>query len=175
MSENNYDYTIPVSFKNMDDYEKDIARIQNLNDNSIFLNSVISLLIDKDTPFLKEKDLNLFLEYVDSKRPEVQERAKTLKQIREYRDAWFENGEVEAKRERITELYQFMLDNKILLERTPVLLGKQVDLNYAVVMALNEPDFHFSDNNNAVRKEWEKLSSQTSKLFEGQKQNLYSK
>lgn len=170
-----YDYTMPVSFDYNDDYEKELARIQNINDNAIYLNSVISLLTDKDTPFVKDKELSLFLEYVDSKRPEIQDRAKTLRLIREYRDAWFENGEVDAKRDRINELYRFMLDNKILLERTPVLLNKQVDLNYAVVMALNEPDFHFSDKNNPVRKEWEKLSAQTSKLFESQKQNLYSK
>ncbi|MBR5226627.1 MAG: hypothetical protein IKV69_00975, partial [Clostridia bacterium] len=93
--------------------ERELKRKQFISDNAVFLNSALALVTDRDKPFLYEQDLKNFLSYMQSKRPEVQDRIETLSYIRENRNDWFKDGSYKEKKNNIITIFEYLLDNEI--------------------------------------------------------------
>lgn len=166
-------YTKDVSFahcKTKLDIER--QRIQLFNDNVIFLNCVVALLTDRDQPFLEDEDYYAFLNYVNSTRPEIQDRVNTLKYIRDNRNDWFDDGSVKLKKHNVLSVGDYLRKNSLILERATECLNKNPDVNLAVREALKAQNFDMSNPANPVRKAWDKLYKDTQKLHKPQ--NLYA-
>lgn len=148
--------------------EKELKRKQLISDNAVFLNSALALVTDRDKPFLYEKDLKDFLSYMQSKRPEVQERIETLSFIRENRNAWFADGSYKEKKNNIITIFEYLLDNEIMFERSAECLNQEPDINIAVKKALTVPNFSLHDDANPVKLAWDSLSEKTQKVFKPQ-------
>lgn len=165
-------YIKNVSFagcKNVD--EKEFLRKQMISDNAVFLNSALALVTDRDKPFLYEKDLKDFLNYMQNKRPEVQDRIQTLAYIRENRNTWFKDGSYKQKKQNIITIFEYLLDNEIMFERSAECLNQEPDVNLAVKQALSIPNFSMYDAQNPAKIAWDKLSERTQQVF--QPQDLY--
>lgn len=153
------DFTRNVSFANCTSHqEKENYRIQLYNDNVIFLQSALALLTDQERPFLQEHDYHNFWRFINSDRPEIQDRVKTLKFIRDNRDAWFKNGSVNFMKSNVIDLFEYIAQNDILLDRAGECFGVDIDINFAVQKSLLEPNFDFPNPQNPVRKSWDCLA-----------------
>ena len=162
-------YIKTVSFVGCKDTnEKELKRKQLISDNAVFLNSALALVTDRDRPFLEEEDYKAFLKYMQSKRPEVQDRIATLSYIRENRNAWFADGSYKEKKDSIITIFMYLLDNEIMFERSAECLNQEPDINIAVKKALTESNFSFKDEANPVKLEWDVLSEKTQKVFKPQ-------
>lgn len=169
----NQTFTKPVSFAHCQTVEeKENYRIQLYNDNVIFLQSVLALLTDHDRPFLHEADLNKFLRFVNSKRPEIQDRVATLKYIRDNRAAWFANGTAGFMKANMIVLFEYIKNNDILIDRASEYLGQDIDLNFAVQKSILEPNFDFKSPQNPVRKSWDGIIRQLRQIHKPQ--DLYA-
>ena len=162
-------YTKDVSFahcKTKLDIER--QRIQFFNDNVIFLNCVVALLTDRDHPFLEDEDYYAFLQYINSTRPEIQDKVKTLKYIRDNRDTWFEDNSIKRRRQNVYAVGNYLKKNPLILERATECLKKNPDVNLAVREALKSQNFDMENPLNPVRKAWDKLYKQTQKVHKPQ-------
>lgn len=168
------DFTKPVSFDWQLSYQEKVNICTQLyNDNVIFLQSALALLTDQECPFLNERDLHNYNRFITSDRPEIQDRVKTLKFIRDNRDAWFKNRTVNFMRASVIDLFIFVRDNDILMDRGALHLGKDIDLNFAVQKAILEPNFDFDNPKNPVRKSWEGMAKQLREI-QKQRDSLFS-
>ena len=159
------DFTKPVSFINCESaQEREDYSIQLYNDNVIFLQSALALLTDQERPFLQERDQYNYWRFINSTRPEIQDRVKTLKFICDNRDAWFKNGTVNFMRQNVIDLFVYVRENDILLDRGGEYLHKDIDLNFAVQKSILEPNFDFNNPQNPVRKSWDGLAKDLHKI-----------
>lgn len=162
-------YIKTVSFVGCKDAnEKELKRKQLISDNAIFLNSALALVTDRDRPFLEDEDYTTFLKYMQIKRPEVQDRIATLSYIRENRNAWFADGSYQEKKKGIITIFEYLLDNEIMFERSAECLNQEPDINLAVKKALTEAKFSLHDEANPVKIAWDSLSEKTQKAFKPQ-------
>ena len=162
-------YIKTVSFVGCKDAnEKELKRKQLISDNAIFLNSALALVTDRDRPFLEDEDYRTFLKYMQIKRPEVQDRIATLSYIRENRNAWFADGSYQEKKKGIITIFEYLLDNEIMFERSAECLNQEPDINLAVKKALTEAKFSLHDEANPVKIAWDSLSEKTQKAFKPQ-------
>lgn len=166
-------YTKDVSFahcKTKLDVER--QRIQLFNDNVIFLNCVVALLTDRKNAFLRQEDKDAYENFINSTRPEVQDKVKTLKYIENNLDKWFEDGSIKRRRHNVYVLGNYLRKDSFILEYAPEYLNKNPDVNLAVREALKSQNFDMSNPANPVRKAWDKLYKDTQKLHKPQ--NLYA-
>lgn len=153
--------------------EREIQRITFVNDNYIFLNSCWALLRDLDKPFVTNDALQQFLDFLSSKRPELKDRANTLRYIRDNRAKWFKDGSLNSKVNALRSIFEYVDSNEVLLERGPEYLGEDVNLNYAVNRALADPNFSLKNPQNPIRTSWDNMAVRLKKVF--QPQNLYER
>ena len=148
--------------------ERELKRKQFISDNAVFLNSALALVTDRDKPFLYEQDLKNFLNYMQSKRPEVQDRIQTLSYIRENRNDWFADGSYQEKKNNIITIFEYLLDNEIMFERSAECLNQEPDINLAVKKAITLPSFSLHEETNPAKLAWDKLSQKTQEVFKPQ-------
>lgn len=162
-------FTRPVSFAHCENpEEKEKYCIQLRKDNIIFLNSVLSLLTDKDYPFLQKKYLDDFNNFRNSKRPEIKDRVQTLKYIIDNRGAWFEDGSVTYKRLNMITIFEYLMKNSVLLYYAPEYFNQDIDVNLAVKKAISDPNFNFQSSQNQIKKSWDTLAIKLKEVYKPQ-------
>ena len=167
------DFTKPVSFDWCETPEEKANYCTQLyNDNVIFLHSALVLLTEPGESFLQSAYYGKYNRFISSTRPEIQDRVKTLKFIRDNRDAWFKNGTVNFMRANVVDLFIYARDNDILLDSASTYLHKDIDLNFAVQKAILEPNFDFNNPQNPVRKSWDGMAKRLRQIHKPQ--DLYA-
>lgn len=160
-------YIKHVSFADCkDNKSREQKRKQLVSDNAVFLNSVLGLLTDLKTPFLDERDSKNCENFEKSKRPELQDRIQTLSYIRNNREVWFKDGSYKEKKQNVITIFEYLLDNEEMFERSSICCKQEPDINLAVREALTKENFLLNDAKNPARIAWDALSAKTKSFSE---------
>lgn len=160
-NELNDNYYNKLNFTHLPPKEKEQALIQNNNDNIIFLNSVVSLLSDKNNPFHSDKVAeNNYINFITSNRPELKSKINTLLFIKNNINTLLTKENLQ-KLYNIQDLVNYLMQHSELIEKMPAKLDCEIDLNYAVEQSLKSNDFSLKNPENPVRICWDNLSRKT--------------
>ena len=133
---------------------------QSINDNIVFLNSAISLLSGQKQSFATKADYENYVQMISSSRPELQQRIATLNFISYNKDVLL-TKEYLPRLYNIQSLVNYVMKNSDLLEKTPTVLGIELDLNYAMMQAIRSDEFSLDNPENPVRICWDNVLIKT--------------
>lgn len=159
-NEKYYYKSLKDTFQNFDSADKYSYCLKAFQYNNRYISFISCLLMDADRPFLEEKARLLYIDFKKIDDPELQRRISTLMFIENNRKN-FESPEGGKTIMRVLEVIQYVVDNYDIIKKTPQVMEIDIDIDYAVRQALSNPEFHFSDPKNKVRKFWEKTLKTT--------------